>query len=89
MSRKTVIASVILVLAALLAACAPPATPAPSEPAAAPAAAGKPVVFGAYATAIEEPWDGVIHAALNKAKEDGSIDYTYTCLLYTSPSPRD
>ena len=22
-------------------------------------------VFGAYATQIEEPWDGVIHAALN------------------------
>lgn len=36
------------------------------------------VVFGAYATAIEEPWDGVIHAALNKAQEDGKIEYTYT-----------
>jgi basic membrane lipoprotein Med (substrate-binding protein (PBP1-ABC) superfamily) len=42
------------------------------------AMAKKLVVFGAYATAIEEPWDGVIHAALNKAKEDGKIDYTYT-----------
>jgi basic membrane lipoprotein Med (substrate-binding protein (PBP1-ABC) superfamily) len=50
-------------------------------PAAAPteqAAAKKLVVFGAYATAIEEPWDGVIHAALNKAKDAGKIDYTYT-----------
>jgi basic membrane lipoprotein Med (substrate-binding protein (PBP1-ABC) superfamily) len=49
-------------------------------PAAAPteAAAEKLVVFGAYATAIEEPWDGVIHAALNKAKDEGKIDYTYT-----------
>lgn len=36
------------------------------------------VVFGAYATAIEEPWDGVIHSALNKAQEDGTIAYTYT-----------
>jgi basic membrane lipoprotein Med (substrate-binding protein (PBP1-ABC) superfamily) len=35
-------------------------------------------VFGAFATPIEEPWDGVIHAALNKAKEAGKIDYTYT-----------
>jgi basic membrane protein A len=35
-------------------------------------------VFGAYATAIEEPWDGVIHAALNKAQEDGKIVYNYT-----------
>ncbi len=36
------------------------------------------VVFGAYATAIEEPWDGVIHSALNKAQEEGKINYTYT-----------
>jgi basic membrane lipoprotein Med (substrate-binding protein (PBP1-ABC) superfamily) len=36
------------------------------------------VVFGAYATAIEEPWDGVIHSALNKAQEEGKIEYTYT-----------
>jgi basic membrane protein A and related proteins len=43
-----------------------------------PAAAKKLVVFGAYATPIEEPWDGVIHAALNKAKDAGTIDYTYT-----------
>jgi basic membrane protein A and related proteins len=35
-------------------------------------------VFGAYATAIEEPWDGVIHAALNKAQDAGTIEYTYT-----------
>ena len=35
------------------------------------------VVFGAYATAIEEPWDGVIHAALNKAQEEGKIEYSY------------
>ncbi len=38
----------------------------------------KPVVFGAYATAIEEPWDGVIHSALTKAKDAGKIEYTYT-----------
>ncbi|MCB0002526.1 MAG: BMP family protein [Anaerolineae bacterium] len=80
MSRKIVLVLAVLVLAAMLAACAPPATPAPVEPAAqpGPAEAGKLAVFGAYATAIEEPWDGVIHAALNKAKEDGTIDYTYT-----------
>ena len=35
-------------------------------------------VFGAFATAIEEPWDGVIHDALNKAVEQGRIEYTYT-----------
>lgn len=35
------------------------------------------IVFGAYATAIEEPWDGVIHSALNQAQEEGRIEYTY------------
>jgi basic membrane lipoprotein Med (substrate-binding protein (PBP1-ABC) superfamily) len=39
---------------------------------------GKLLVFGAFATAIEEPWDGVIHAALLKAEEEGRIDYEYT-----------
>jgi basic membrane lipoprotein Med (substrate-binding protein (PBP1-ABC) superfamily) len=62
-----------------------PYTP-PVEPTIAPAApepTAEPVaetikVFGAYATPIEEPWDGVIHAALNKAMEEGKIEYTYT-----------
>lgn len=35
------------------------------------------VVFGAYATPIEEPWDGVIHAALQAAADEGRITYTY------------
>ena len=34
-------------------------------------------VFGAYATQIEEPWDGVIHTALNAEMEAGTIDYTF------------
>lgn len=40
--------------------------------------AGPLTVFGAYATAIEEPWDGVIHSALNKAQDEGRIVYNYT-----------
>ncbi len=35
-------------------------------------------VFGAFATPIEEPWDGVIHAALKKAQDAGTITYEYT-----------
>jgi basic membrane protein A len=35
-------------------------------------------VFGAYATAIEEPWDGVIHSALLKEQEAGRIEYDFT-----------
>jgi basic membrane protein A len=53
--------------------CQPKPTPAPAE-----AAPTKLLVYGAYATPIEEPWDGVIHAALLKAEQDGKIDYEYT-----------
>lgn len=35
------------------------------------------VVFGAYATPIEEPWDGVIHSALQAAADAGTITYEY------------
>ncbi|MFV2064820.1 MAG: BMP family protein [Chloroflexota bacterium] len=34
-------------------------------------------VFGAYATQIEEPWDGVIHAALQAEADAGRINYTF------------
>jgi basic membrane lipoprotein Med (substrate-binding protein (PBP1-ABC) superfamily) len=34
-------------------------------------------VFGAYATAIEEPWDGVIHSALQKEQDAGRIEYRF------------
>ena len=35
-------------------------------------------VFGAYATQIEEPWDGVIHSALEAEADAGRITYTFT-----------
>jgi basic membrane protein A len=35
-------------------------------------------VFGAFATPIEEPWDGVIHTALNKEQDAGRITYDFT-----------
>lgn len=34
-------------------------------------------VFGAYATQIEEPWDGVIHTALQAEEDAGRIDYDF------------
>ncbi len=81
-----------VVLAACQGAATPsavsPSAAAPSAPAesAAPSAGGpaasaegrKLKVFGAYATAIEEPWDGVIHAALGAEKTAGRIDYQFT-----------
>ncbi|HHY94012.1 MAG TPA: BMP family ABC transporter substrate-binding protein [Firmicutes bacterium] len=35
-------------------------------------------VFGAFATPIEEPWDGVIHQALQDAEAKGQIEYKFT-----------
>lgn len=76
MPRRPLVLSLVLLLALLVANCAPPAPPAPAQQPA--AGEGKLAVFGAFATAIEEPWDGVIHTALNNAQADGRITYTYT-----------
>ena len=38
---------------------------------------GKLKVFGAFATQIEEPWDGVIHTALQAEADAGRIEYTF------------
>jgi basic membrane protein A and related proteins len=75
MSKKRFLSALLvsLLILSFVAACAPPAAPA-----AQPAQTGKLKVFGAFATPIEEPWDGVIHTALLKAKDEGRIDYTYT-----------
>ena len=35
------------------------------------------VVFAAYATSVEEPWDGVIHTALLAAQSEGRIQYSW------------
>src|SRR5688500_20334639 len=66
MDMKNTLFVLMLVLALLLAACGPgiQATPLSEESEAL-------SVFGAYATAIEEPWDGVIHGALQKAQTEG------------------
>jgi basic membrane lipoprotein Med (substrate-binding protein (PBP1-ABC) superfamily) len=93
MFRKMLLFTMAVTIMSLLVACSP-ATPttetvtvretvvvtaeaaAPTEETA--AEAGPLVVFGAYATAIEEPWDGVIHSALLKAQDEGEITYTFT-----------
>ncbi|HMN11295.1 MAG TPA: BMP family protein [Bellilinea sp.] len=66
---------VICVLIAMIAVSCAPAKPAATE---APAANDLLFFYGAYATPIEEPWDGVIHAALQKAASEGKIKYEYT-----------
>jgi basic membrane protein A len=49
-----------------------------------PGAKDVPSVFGAFATPLEEPWDGAIHAALESAEEDGLITYDHTDNLHTA-----
>ena len=39
--------------------------------------AGPLKVYAVFAAIIEEPWDGVIHAALTKAEEEGKITYDF------------
>ena len=34
-------------------------------------------VYAVFASVIEEPWDGVIHAALAKAEDEGKIEFDY------------
>ena len=69
---KLILIAVLLVV--LTAQCAPAAqTQAPQT-----GETDKPLFFGAFATPIEEPWDGVIHEALQKAANEGKIRYEYT-----------
>ena len=44
-------------------------------PAGAPSAKKVPVVFAAYATPLEEPWNMVIHDALQAAQRGGRIRF--------------
>lgn len=69
---KLFLISLLVILLAVQ--CAPAAeTPAPET-----GETELPLFYGAYATPIEEPWDGVIHVALQKAADEGKIRYEYT-----------
>lgn len=69
--KLIVICILVTLIAVQCAPAAPTATQAPEE-------SKIPFFYGAYATPIEEPWDGVIHAALQKAASEGKIKYEYT-----------
>ncbi len=82
--------AIILLATSFLAGCAPKATPTTEVPVVAPVetqveaatvaptTSEPPLVFAAFASVIEEPWDGVIHAALLAAQAAGRITYKYT-----------
>lgn len=61
-----------LMVAVLAAQCAPAAKPEVTTE------SKLPLFYGAFATPIEEPWDGVIHSALLQAASEGKIKYEYT-----------
>src|SRR3972149_3665502 len=63
--RSRPILALAAVLALALVACQGASSPAPDGK------SGKLKVFGAFATQIEEPWDGVIHSALEAEKAAG------------------
>lgn len=69
--KLILIAALLVVLTAQCAPAAPTQSPQSGETQA-------PLFFGAFATPIEEPWDGVIHQALQKAADEGKIRYEYT-----------
>ena len=82
--------TVVIPLIALLAAACGGATSSASAPAASAPAASQPAastpaspaaetlkVFGAFATEIEEPWDGVIHTALEEEKAARRVEYSF------------
>lgn len=56
---------------ALMVSCSPTSAPGPG-------AGGAFRVAAVFQTAIEEPWDGVIHQACLKAKEELAIEYEFT-----------
>lgn len=64
---------VLLISSILLAACQPAAPNVEAEQ-----PKDKIKVFAAFATPIEEPWDGAIHRALEQAAEEGKIEYLHT-----------
>ena len=69
--KKFTFITLVLTLSIILAACGSTGADTVEDD------GGAPLFFAAYATPIEEPWDGVIHAALQKAADEGQIVYEY------------
>ena len=69
--KKFTFITLVLALSIILAACGSTGADTAEDD------SGAPLFFAAYATPIEEPWDGVIHAALQKAADEGQIVYEY------------
>jgi basic membrane lipoprotein Med (substrate-binding protein (PBP1-ABC) superfamily) len=74
MNKKlTIVVTIFMIATLLLASCAKTAAPAANT-----AKSGTIKVFAAFATPIDEPWDGAINNALLAAQKAGEITYTHT-----------
>lgn len=83
--RRAAAATAAALAATVLAACggATGEDPAPSAGGSG-SAADLPLIYGVFATPLEEPWDGAIHAALESAADDGVITYKHVDNVNTS-----
>ncbi|MDP8903933.1 MAG: BMP family protein [Chloroflexota bacterium] len=72
-TKRLQLGAVAIAAVVLAAACT--STPPMGSPT--PAGEDKLRVFGAFATQIEEPWDGVIHRALEQEEATGRIEYDF------------
>lgn len=82
--RHAALTAAVLATATLLAACGG-TTGEEAAPGGATEGGGElPLVYGVFATPLEEPWDGAIHAALESAAEDGVITYKHVDNVNTS-----
>ncbi len=72
-SRRFASVSALAVLALVAAACGGNTGESDDS-----AESGAPLVYGVFATPLEEPWDGAIHSALKAADEAGDIVYKHT-----------
>ncbi|HID88571.1 MAG TPA: BMP family ABC transporter substrate-binding protein [Anaerolineae bacterium] len=71
--KRLSLLAMVLLLALVVVQCGPSPTPEAAEE-----AEEAPLFYAAFATPIEEPWDGVIHAALQEAADAGQIRYEWT-----------
>jgi basic membrane protein A len=80
--RRTAVVAGLAASALVLAACG--GTTGEEDTASSPAGDDTISVFGVFATPLEEPWDGAIHAALTAVAGDGEIAYDHVDDLGTA-----
>ena len=83
-ARRTLAAVTGATLALFLTACGGTTGNRSSGDDPAPGGGDKPLIYGVFATPLEEPWDGAIHSALEQAVQKGDIEYKHVDNLNTA-----